>query len=71
MNDLNEPLIYKQEESCGTFKIVTFLVFIIGITLIGYQMYTMINLMQKMTLNTFAMCNMTKALATTPSVCYM
>ena len=71
MDDLNEPLIYKQEELSGILQLVTFLIVVAGITLLGYQMYTMINLMQKMTLNTFAMCNMTKALATTPSACYL
>ena len=48
-----------------------FAMLVAGLAMLGYQMYTMINLMNKMTLNTFAMCNMTKELATNPNTCYL
>lgn len=71
MDSLQQPLIQTQKQTYKPFQVIMFAMLVAGLVMLGYQMYTMINLMQKMTLNTFAMCNMTKALATTPSACYL
>ena len=71
MDSLQQPLIQPQKQTNKTFQIIMFTMLVAGLAMLGYQMYTMINLMNKMTLNTFAMCNMTKALTTNPSACYL
>ena len=71
MDSLQQPLLQTQKQTYKTFQVIMFAMLVAGLAMLGYQMYTMINLMNKMTLNTFAMCNMTKELATNPNTCYL
>lgn len=71
MDSVQEPLLYTRKPICNLFQASAFIVLFVGIVMLAYQMYTMINLMNKMTLNTFAMCNMTKSITETPTACYL
>ena len=61
----------KKEQICQIHTIIGYILIIVFIAVMGLQMHIMIQLMQKMTKNTFAMCNMTKSIAETPAACYL
>ena len=71
MDSLQQPLLQSRKQTYEAFQVIMFAMLVAGLAMLGYQMYTMINLMNKMTLNTFAMCNMTKSITETPTTCYL
>ena len=71
MDSLQQPLLQSRKQTYEAFQVIMFAMIVAGLAMLGYQMYTMIDLMNKMTLNTFAMCNMTKAITETPTTCYL
>ena len=51
-------------------SVIMFAMIVAGLAMLGYQMYTMIDLMNKMTLTHSPCANTTKAITETPTTCY-